>query len=115
MNKEQKKRHQKQRRAHRTRHRLFGTAERPRLSVHRSLRSISAQLIDDTAGKTLASADDRDATGTKTEKAQAVGKKIAESAKAAGVETVIFDRGSFLYHGRVKALADAAREAGLKF
>jgi large subunit ribosomal protein L18 len=97
----------------------FGTEARPRLSVFRSNKEIYAQLIDDNAGKTLAAASSRDkeidAKGTKTEIATAVGKAIAEKAKKAGVEAVAFDRGGNLYHGRVKALAEGAREAGLKF
>ena len=97
----------------------FGTETRPRLSVFRSNKEIYAQLIDDNAGKTIAAASSRDkdidAKGTKTDIASAVGKAIAEKAKKAGVDTVAFDRGGNLYHGRVKALADGAREAGLKF
>ncbi len=98
----------------------FGTAERPRLSVFRSNSEIYAQVIDDNTGKTLAAASSRDkdfekAKGTKSEMAQKVGKSIAEKAKKAGIEKVAFDRGGNLYHGRVKALADGAREAGLKF
>ena len=98
----------------------FGTSERPRLSVFRSNKEIYAQLIDDTDGKTIASASSRDkdlskAKGTKTEIANEVGKALAEKAKKAGIETVAFDRGGYLYHGRVKALAEGAREAGLKF
>ncbi len=97
----------------------FGTEARPRLSVFRSNKEIYAQLIDDNAGKTIAAASSRDkgmdAKGTKTEVATAVGKAIAEKAKKAGVEVVAFDRGGNLYHGRVKALAEGAREAGLKF
>ena len=98
---------------------LSGTGSRPRLSVFRSNKEIYAQLIDDTTGKTLASASSRDksleAKGTKTEIASAVGMAIAEKAKKAGIETVSFDRGGNLYHGRVKALAEGAREGGLKF
>jgi len=97
----------------------FGTESRPRLSIFRSNKEIYAQVIDDNAGKTLAAASSRDkgidAKGTKTEIAIAVGKAIAEKAKSAGVETVAFDRGGNLYHGRVKALAEGAREGGLKF
>ena len=97
----------------------FGTESRPRLSVFRSNKEIYAQLIDDNAGKTIAAASSRDKgidiEGTKTEVATAVGKAIAEKAIKAGVEAVAFDRGGNLYHGRVKALADGAREAGLKF
>lgn len=109
------KQFKKKRRSHRTRSRFSGTAEQPRLSVTRSLRHISAQLIDDTTGTTLVSANDTDAKGTKTEKALAVGKQIAEAAKAKGIEAVVFDRGSYQYHGRVKAVAEGAREGGLKF
>ena len=93
---------------------------KPRLSVHRSGRHIYAQVIDDAQGKTLASAstlekDVRGTTGATIDAATSVGKRVAEAAKAAGVTQVVFDRGGFLYHGRVKALADAAREAGLEF
>ncbi|MCH4895513.1 MAG: 50S ribosomal protein L18 [Marinifilaceae bacterium] len=99
---------------------VSGTAERPRLSVYRSNRQISVQVIDDVAGKTLVSASSlcKELEGkkvTKTEQAQCVGKAIAEKAKAAGIEAVVFDRNGYLYHGRVKALAESAREAGLKF
>jgi large subunit ribosomal protein L18 len=97
------------------RKKVSGTSERPRLAVFRSNKEIYAQIIDDVAGNTLASASSCDAKGTKTEQATVVGKLIAETAKKAGVDTVVFDRGGFLYHGRVKALADSAREAGLKF
>ena len=93
--------------------------DRLRLSVHRSGRHIYAQVIDDRAGKTLAAAStlekDAKGTGANVASAQEVGKRIAERAKAAGVSRVIFDRGGFLFHGRVKALADAAREGGLEF
>ena len=93
---------------------------KPRLSVHRSGRHIYAQVIDDTAGKTLAAAStlDKDLkakTGATKDGAAAVGKAIADRAKKAGVSAVVFDRGGFLFHGRVKALADAAREGGLEF
>jgi len=93
---------------------------RPRLSVHRSGRHIYAQVIDDAAGKTVASAstlekDVRASTGATTDAAASVGKRVAERASAAGVTKVVFDRGGFLFHGRVKALADAAREGGLEF
>lgn len=96
---------------------VSGTAEQPRLTVFRSNAQIYAQVIDDLSGKTLASAGSlaiKDKM-TKTEKAVEVGKQIAAAAKQAGVEKVVFDRNGYLYHGRVKALADAAREAGLKF
>lgn len=94
--------------------------DRPRLSVHRSGRHIYAQIIDDAAGKTIASAStlDKDIkakTGATAEAAAAVGKAVAERAKKAGVSQVVFDRGGFLFHGRVKALAEAAREGGLEF
>lgn len=93
---------------------------RPRLSVHRSSQHIYAQIIDDTNGVTLAAAstlekDVRGATGATTDAATAVGKRLAERAKAAGVSAVVFDRGGFLFHGRVKALAEGAREGGLEF
>ena len=97
------------------RKKVSGTSERPRLAVFRSNKEIYAQLIDDVAGNTLASASSKDAKGNKTEQAAVVGKLIADNAKKAGVEAVVFDRGGFLYHGRVKALAESAREAGLKF
>lgn len=94
-----------------------GTAVRPRLSVTISNLHVSAQLIDDVAGKTIASASTvgSKATGTMTDKAAAVGTDIAKKAKAAKIKAVVFDRGSKLYHGRVKALADAARKEGLEF
>jgi len=115
MKKSQLQQHRKERRSHRTRARISGTATRPRLCVNRTLKHISAQLIDDTAGVTLAAADDRKATGTKTEKATAVGEAIAQAAKEKGITEVIFDRGSSRYHGRMKAVADSARSGGLKF
>ncbi len=110
----------KQRRAARVRRSLKKVANgRPRLSVHRSNANIYAQVIDDLNGKTLAAAStlDKDVKGSggNISAAEAVGKLVADRAKKAGVEDVIFDRGAFLYHGRVKALADAAREGGLKF
>ncbi|WP_103070992.1 50S ribosomal protein L18 [Aquimarina sediminis] len=97
-----------------------GTEQRPRLSVFRSNKEIYAQIIDDVTGKTIGAASSRDkdiasATGNKIEKANLVGKALAEKAKKAGIEAVSFDRGGYLYHGRVKSLADGAREAGLKF
>ena len=97
--------------------RVAGTAERPRLSVFRSNAQIYAQVIDDRKGVTLASASSLSIKDkiTKTEKAAQVGKAIAVAAKEAGVEQVVFDRNGYLYHGRVKALADAAREGGLNF
>jgi len=109
----------RQRIKHRIRKIIFGTATKPRLSVFRSNKEIYAQLVDDLNGTTLVSVSSREkeieSTGSKTDVAKLVGKSIAERAIKAGVETVAFDRNGFLYHGRVKALADAAREAGLKF
>lgn len=110
---------QRRRRIHlRIRKAIVGTAARPRLSVFRSNLSIYCQLIDDKAGQTLLSASSRDAgvaKGTKVEQAKQVGKMIAEKATAAKIEAVVFDRGGYLYHGRVKSLAEGAREGGLKF
>ena len=113
----QKKRATAARRAIRIRAKIHGTAERPRLSVFRSSKHMTAQVIDDTKGLTLAASSDlkMDAKKTGMELAAMVGKEVAEKAKKAGVSAVIFDKGSFRYHGRVKALADAAREAGLQF
>lgn len=109
----------RRRRHRRVRRKVAGTAERPRLVVFRSNRGIFAQLVDDDAGRTLASADwigvRASFEGTKTKQAAAVGALLAERARAAGVQRFVFDRGGFLYHGRVKALADAAREGGLEF
>jgi len=105
----------------RIRKKLAGTAERPRLNVYRSLNHIYVQVIDDLNGKTLVSASSAEGkkearrTGGNVASAKTVGKAIAERAKAKGVTKVVFDRGGYIYHGRVKALADAAREAGLKF
>jgi large subunit ribosomal protein L18 len=108
---------QKRARRHaRTRARLSGTETRPRLVVFRSLNNMHVQLVDDTKGKTLIAAHDmKDVKGTKTERAKAVGTQVAELAKKAGIEACVFDRNGYMYHGRVKALAEAAREAGLKF
>lgn len=103
----------------RVRGKISGSSELPRLSVYKSNKEIYAQLIDDKNGKTLAAASSRekgvDAKGTKTEVSAAVGKAIATKAIAAGIESIVFDRNGFVYHGRVKALADGAREGGLKF
>jgi len=120
MDASKKKRAARERRHYRVRARIEGTAERPRLNVFRSLDNIYAQVIDDKAGHTLVSAStlDKDLRSGKTgntDAAKAVGKLIAERAQAAGVTGVAFDRSGFRYHGRVKALADAAREAGLQF
>jgi large subunit ribosomal protein L18 len=104
------------------RKRVAGSSERPRLSIFRSNIHIYAQVIDDASGRTLAAASSKDSslatdiTGKpKIERAKAVGQLIAERAKAAGIDKVVFDRGGFKYHGRIQALADAAREAGLNF
>jgi large subunit ribosomal protein L18 len=109
----------RERRHRRVRRKIVGTAERPRLAVFRSNRGIEAQLVDDLAGRTLASANHlalkKSFKGTKSDQASEVGKLLAANAKQAGVETVVFDRGGYLYHGRVKALADGAREGGLRF
>jgi len=110
------------RRVFRVRKKIFGTPERPRLAVYRSLRHIYALLIDDVSGRTLTSVStltpeirEQIKGMKKTEQAAVVGRKIAEKAKALGIERVVFDRRGFKYHGRVKSLADAAREGGLKF
>jgi large subunit ribosomal protein L18 len=113
------RREARERRHKRVRKRTVGTAERPRLAVFRSNRGIEAQLVDDVEGRTLAAANwlqlKKSFKGTKSEQAAEVGKLLAEQAKKAGIEEVVFDRGGYLYHGRVKALADAAREGGLRF
>ena len=104
-------------RRRRVRAKVRGTAERPRLAVHRSNRGIFAQLIDDDAGKTIVSASwlGLGHKGDKSDQAKEVGKRLAAAAKKAGISEVVFDRSGYLYHGRVKALAEAAREGGLKF
>ena len=100
----------------RIRGKVAGTAERPRMSVFRSNKGLYVQLIDDLNGKTLAAASSKGLEGgTKTEVSAKVGKEIANKAKEKGIEAVVFDRNGYLFHGRVKSLADAAREAGLKF
>ena len=122
MNRQKLKRFQHRRRHVRVRKKAVGTPERPRLAVYRSLNHMYAQIIDDTVGRTLASASTRGAdvreavekTGN-CAAAQAVGKRLAEKALAHGIRAVVFDRGGFRYHGRIKALADAAREGGLVF
>lgn len=114
LNKEQKRLRIKKR----VRGKIIGTATLPRLSVYKSNKEIYAQIIDDASGTTLASASSREKgveRATKTEMSAAVGKKVAEKAKAVGIEKVVFDRNGFVYHGRVKALADGAREGGLVF
>ena len=110
----------RQKRHGRLRLRVTGSSARPRLVVFRSLNHIYAQVIDDASGRTLAAASSaekelRGSTGTKSDEAKVVGRLVAERAKAAGVEQVVFDRAGFRYHGRVRSLADAAREAGLDF
>jgi large subunit ribosomal protein L18 len=105
----------------RIRRALSGTAERPRLAVFRSLSHIYGQIIDDVAGHTLVSASDleptlrSEASGTKSERARRIGQELAARAKEKGITSVVFDRGGFLYHGRVKSLAEGAREGGLEF
>jgi large subunit ribosomal protein L18 len=112
----------RKRRHARVRRKVVGTTERPRLNVYRSLEHIYAQVIDDSTGQTIVSAStvDRDlrtdlASLPKQEQAKAVGVKVAERAKAKGIEQVVFDRGGYIYHGRIKALADGSREGGLVF
>ena len=108
----------RERRHRRVRRRISGTAERPRLVVYRSNRGIEAQLVDDVEGKTLAGANHlalkKSFKGNPTEQAAEVGKLLAANAKKAGIESAVFDRGGYLFHGRVKALADGAREGGLR-
>lgn len=108
----------RQKRHNRVRARAIGTTERPRLNVFRSLNHIYAQVIDDTEGRTLVAASTLDTSvgdSAKIEQAKAVGKLVAERAKAVGLNKVVFDRGGYLYHGRIKALAEGAREGGLDF
>jgi len=120
MDRQKKKAVRRRRRRIHIRKRVVGTSERPRLCVYRSLRHTYAQIIDDMAGRTLCAASTRDpdlkleATGN-ADAAQAVGAKLAEKAKAAGIARVAFDRGGFAYHGRIRALAEAARKGGLEF
>jgi len=110
---------QRKKRHRRVRYKIAGTTERPRLNVFRSEKHIYAQVIDDTKGETLCSASsvekDFKGSGSNKEAAQKVGKKVAERAVKKGIESVVFDRGGYIYHGRVKELAEAAREGGLKF
>ena len=112
-------RSQRIKRHQRVRAKISGTPERPRLNVFRSETNIYAQIIDDVTGKTLVAANslekDFECEGTKTDAAKKVGMMVAERAKAKGIENVVFDRGGYLYHGRVKALAEGAREGGLNF
>lgn len=111
------KQHNLEQRKRRSRARLFGTAERPRLSVNRSLKHIACQLIDDATGATLAATSDRkaDLTGSKIERAKTVGLEIAKLAKEQGISKVLFDRSGRKYHGRMKAIAEGARAGGLEF
>ncbi len=113
----QQRHEQRIRRHRRVRATIHGTAERPRLSVYRSLRSISAQLIDDESQKTLLGVHERelDQKGTKTERARALGTLLAKKAKEMGTTVVVFDRGGWQYHGRVQAFAEGARAGGLQF
>lgn len=122
MGKPNKRQVARKRRHARVREKLEGTSDRPRLNVHRSLNHIYVQLIDDSQGRTLLAVSSLDpslrnglAGKTKTEQAAAVGKTLAERAREAGISQVVFDRGGYKYHGRVKKLADASREGGLKF
>ena len=111
-------RQKRERRHRRVRGKVAGTGERPRLAVFRSNRGIFAQLVDDSSGRTLAGATWialKGFNGDKSEQAKEVGKQVAAAAKKAGIEAVVFDRGGYLYHGRVKALAEGAREGGLSF
>src|SRR5215510_14684706 len=111
-----KSREQKRYRRHlRVRKKVSGTSERPRLVIRRSLKHIYAQLVDDTSSRTLMTVSSQDIEGKKTEKSSQVGKRIAARAKEAGITKVVFDRAGYRYHGRVKALADGAREGGLEF
>ncbi len=105
----------RKRRHLRVRKAVNGTEERPRLVVFRSLKHIYAQIVDDVAQRTLMTVGDEGMNGTKSERALAVGKSVAERAKAAGIAKVVFDRAGYQYHGRVKAVADGAREGGLEF
>jgi large subunit ribosomal protein L18 len=112
----------RRRRHERVRHKVVGTAERPRLNVFRSLQHIYAQVVDDTTGRTLVSASTLDATLRDEigqlevhERAKAVGRAVAERAQAAGIQQVVFDRGGYPYHGRIRAVAEGSREAGLVF
>lgn len=115
MEKSQYKTEMRTKRHNRLRHKISGTAARPRLAVFRSNSAVYAQLIDDVAGKTIAAADSRKEKGTRSESAKLVGAAIAKKAVAAKITEVVFDRGGFRYQGIIAALADAAREGGLKF
>lgn len=114
---QQKKQLKRKRRQKRVRAKISGTAELPRLNVYRSNTGVFVQLIDDVSGRTLVSASNKEvkAKGTKTEQSFEVGKLIAQKAKKAKIEKVVFDKGGFKYHGRIKAVAEGAREEGLQF
>ena len=114
MNKIKEKNLREERRARRTRAKIFGTAERPRLSVFRSASYIYAQVIDDSKGHTIIAGSTRGMKGTKTEGSAALGEMIAKSAKEKGIDAMVFDRGAYQYHGRVKSVAEAVRAAGIK-
>ncbi|HUO99918.1 MAG TPA: 50S ribosomal protein L18 [Gemmatimonadota bacterium] len=107
----------RRRRHQRIRRRVSGTAERPRLVVHRSLKNITAQIVDDSTGRTLLgiTSESADGEGSKVDRARETGRRLGERAREAGVTRVVFDRGGYLYHGRVRALAEGAREGGLEF
>ena len=117
----QQRRESRLRRHRRVRKKVHGTAERPRLAVHRSNKHITVQLIDDDSGRTVASASTTEAdlrgsdSGSTVAAATKIGQTVAQRAKAAGISKVVYDRGGYLYHGRVAAVAEAAREAGLEF
>jgi large subunit ribosomal protein L18 len=115
MKKPQTREEYRRRRHFRVRKKVSGTADRPRLVIFRSLKHIYAQLVDDNTQKTILTVTDNGLAGKKVEKSFEVGKKIAAQAKEAGLTTIVFDRGGYLYHGRVKAVADGAREGGLEF
>jgi len=116
MNNSEYKTMKRKRRHAKVRSKIVGSETRPRLAVFRSNKNIYAQIIDDSTSTTIAAANDmKESKGSKIERAQAVGKAIAEAAKAKKIESIVFDRGGYLYAGRVKALAEAAREAGLNF
>jgi len=115
MDKNKKKQDSRARRHHRVRAKVFGTAQRPRLCVSRSLKNIYLQLIDDENGVTIAAQSDEKIKGTKTERANEASSLIAKKAKEAGISEAVFDRGPFIFHGRIKAVAEGAKKEGLKF
>lgn len=117
VNRAQERERVRRRRHRRVRKRISGTSERPRLVVHRSLKNIEAQVVDDLEGRTIVGVNSAtlEIDGDKTARAEATGRRVAELAKEQGIARVVFDRGGYRYHGRVKALAEGAREAGLEF